>query len=1154
MFVLGVVLILGVAPWIAAAQTGSMTNSSGSSSGLRAPGASAGTSVYCASDTPLGSSPQLLPSVCTSPTTLCVPGTTSCATHQATSNVHLWVNATGRVVIHPYVQVVFVLETTIYDGVFDWTANDNGGGINGESPCSGVCKESNGVPFFVNNVAHITSAITLKNTGTPTSPGVTSSPHVTFGLVDYFSNVNPYVGGSADDHDDGDGSAYNVDVSTFEPASTFSSTVTTMATGGTLFGSYWISGAMSYADADFSDNFLDSSMITALYGALHGSGLGWINNYSTYHVIVWIGSTLPKDPSYQGDWCVTYNDVVKACKDPTLTTEYTYTFGGGLTMPTGETLNNITTLARQENVTIDAIDLPDGMTELSSGGYTSSSTTAQTDVNNILTAGCNLAIGTGGNWEGPVPASTGVGFTCAAAPNIWGNGNLTDTFRTSTNPMDAWANDPSLGWAITNVSIPSIGTITNASAHLSENAFAFVPAPGFSVVPGGMSFKCTSNGTDISSLCASTPSTHLPNGVAWSWPYSAMYASDVWSVSLNISVNVSFPSSLFNQSVPVDLCENTSIWTGCNGAAGGYFTYVQYTNFQGLGDVQSFPPAFVEVVSPGSSVGLLSISVSPAYADLNITANQTFTATTACTGGPCPAGITFVWSLTSTSLGILNTSTGNTVNFMAGGSTGKLALYVNGTLDFLTRQASPIPITITAPTPTLASVGVSPSTATVLTGGSQVFVALPTCSGGSCPAGISYSWSLNNSLGDLNVSTGYTVMFTAGVTGGKVVLNVSATLNGISRQSLPADIDITPSITSPALTSVSVTPTLTSLGFNGSAAFKATPTCSGTCPSGTVYSWTLTRPAMGDLNSSVGNPVKFTARATAGTVMLFVNATLNEKTVQSSPAEITISANPPATLTSVAVNPQSGTVQTGSTLQFSAVATCSSDPCPSGLSYAWTLNNTLGSSSPTSGSSTTFTAGPAVGTLSLTVTATLNGVNKDATASVSIIEAAAPTLESVTISPPSYTLLTGATHAFTATPSCTSGGSNTNCPAGVNYYWTLSNAQLGQLNPDADTVAFTAGNSAGTIILSVTALLNGKSVTSNATITITGSPSTGNTAPFLSGVTLYAIIGVVVAVIAVIAILLLARRKKKSQEAPSEQQFTPSGETSALNSPEPPNT
>jgi hypothetical protein len=126
--------------------------------------------------------------------------------------------------------------------------------------------------------------------------------------------------------------------------------------------------------------------------------------------------------------------------------------------------------------------------------------------------------------------------------------------------------------------------------------------------------------------------------------------------------------------------------------------------------------------------------------------------------------------------------------------------------------------------------------------------------------------------------------------------------------------------------------------------------------------------------------LNFTAGDSAGTVSIFVNATLNGVTVEGS-TKITITR--PA-LVSVALNPKSGQVQAESSLSFSVTATCSPGPCPSGITYAWALNNTLGSVNTSNGQSTTFTAGSHSGKVTLMVTATLNGRFVTSTAAITI--------------------------------------------------------------------------------------------------------------------------------------------------------------------------
>ena len=89
----------------------------------------------------------------------------------------------------PAVQVVFLLETTPYDGVYDPSAE-----VPGADPCGDtelgeapLCDESNGVPFFVTNAGSITSTIQATNPNSSYS----------FALVDYYATHDQWDSGGA---------------------------------------------------------------------------------------------------------------------------------------------------------------------------------------------------------------------------------------------------------------------------------------------------------------------------------------------------------------------------------------------------------------------------------------------------------------------------------------------------------------------------------------------------------------------------------------------------------------------------------------------------------------------------------------------------------------------------------------------------------------------------------------------------------------------------------------------------------------------------------------------------------------------------------------------------------------------------------------------
>ena len=150
-----------------------------------------------------------------------------------------------------------------------------------------------------------------------------------------------------------------------------------------------------------------------------------------------------------------------------------------------------------------------------------------------------------------------------------------------------------------------------------------------------------------------------------------------------------------------------------------------------------------------------------------------------------------------------------------------------------------------------------------------------------------YSWSLSNDLGFLNSSSGSYVSFTAGSTIGNVTLFVSATYYGITAESSPVGIQIEHSVA--VLESVAIFPPSLNTTMGEHSIMAAVPHFNGSPgPNGTTFSWSTSRD-LGSLNTSTGASIEFTAYV-PGSTTITVKATLNGKTVYSSPGKITISS------------------------------------------------------------------------------------------------------------------------------------------------------------------------------------------------------------------------------------------------------------------------
>jgi PKD repeat protein len=144
----------------------------------------------------------------------------------------------------------------------------------------------------------------------------------------------------------------------------------------------------------------------------------------------------------------------------------------------------------------------------------------------------------------------------------------------------------------------------------------------------------------------------------------------------------------------------------------------------------------------------------------------------------------------------------------------------------------------------LSSVSVSPSPSVLVTGEKGFFSATPACTGGACPAGISYSWNLTNGLGALAPSTTSTVTLTAGNTPGSVTLFVNATLGGTTVES--AAVHITINAQTPLTASCSASPIF---GVSPLAVLFASTASGGASPY--TFAWSF---GDGSMGSSYGDP------------------------------------------------------------------------------------------------------------------------------------------------------------------------------------------------------------------------------------------------------------------------------------------------------------
>lgn len=482
-------------------------------------------------------------------------------------------------------------------------------------------------------------------------------------------------------------------------------------------------------------------------------------------------------------------------------------------------------------------------------------------------------------------------------------------------------------------------------------------------------------------------------------------------------------------------------------------------------------------------------------------------------------------SLSSSTLACTPTGSGNYT----------VTVYANDSAKHSVTSSTLLTVKPSTTGPTLVGVTIQAPSSTVAAGSSETLTALPTCSGGSCPASISYLWSANNSLGNLSSLTGLTTAFTAGSKAGSVDVTVSATL-GTTSQTGSTAITITSS-TTPTITQVSIAPLNPTVQVNSTTSFTATPQCTGgACPSGVTYLWTLNN-SKGNLTSSTGSSTTYTAAAAPGVVSLRVQASLSTSSATSY-SNITITGVGQVQLKSVAILPSPTSLATGSTTSISATPRCAGGACPStGIAYAWTVSNSLASVSPSTGASVTLTVANTAGTFVLSVKAVLSPTTVSNSTTVSVTAPGGGQITSVSISPGSGSIPSGASSNYSASLACAG-----SCPSGVTYSWAYTNQSLGTLNvTSGPLVKFTSNGSPGSITLTVTASAGTSSVQSSVNVTIRGSSggSSSNPSPLSSGMIDYLLIGLIALVVVIAVAVVLRSRAKRARPSESPWEAYP---------------
>ena len=561
--------------------------------------------------------------VTASPATVCPTSWLTCPSGNDSSrvSVRLALPVAGPAVAarnETAIQVLFLLETTLYDGAYD----ANAGSLYGDACVTYLgahpCEESNLDHTFAAYSGTIASAVAAAH------PGVS----VSFGLVDFFSTPTNF--------DDGDGYSFHVDVGNFTNASGFPAEVNATLTGGT--SPVLSTPTMTIPDADFSDNFLTSSSITALYGGLYGAGVNW--SVTAHHVLELLGSTAPRDAHYPEDYCAgpTGSYVTSNCTASTC--EPSFNFGPfaspncvGWVIAPSPTAGSIAADARNATgcavspggrCTIDTLDVWDTPTDPYSKGWpaTANATAVLNNTVNVLQAGCDLAVATGGSWDGPRY------FTCNGTA-----GGLDYRNYTTSGP------DPGIIAAIANLSFgPPLAPV---GAYVASPSFRLVLAPGVQLASDpAFLVDCAAASAPPNGSCEQVPTLSNDSGTMvlfWNWStlpfYDVLLPGDVWTVTLTLA-----PTTAASGTMPIFRCDDPACAAAGAGPIAGVASEVGGLSLLN-GSAWEVPVPFASWnVVPYPTLGIaLSILRPTGEAPFSVSASASVS------GGYLPSAVSVAW-------------------------------------------------------------------------------------------------------------------------------------------------------------------------------------------------------------------------------------------------------------------------------------------------------------------------------------------------------------------------------------------------------------------------------------------------------------------------------------------------------------------------------
>ena len=352
----------------------------------------------------------------------------------------------------------------------------------------------------------------------------------------------------------------------------------------------------------------------------------------------------------------------------------------------------------------------------------------------------------------------------------------------------------------------------------------------------------------------------------------------------------------------------------------------------------------------------------------------------------------------------------------------------------------------------VATVVVSPASASVAPGGSVQLSATTQDSAGNVLTGRAISWSTSDPAIATVDSAGTVRAVAAGAA------TITATSEGKSGS---AAITVTSAAPAP-VASVTVTPSTASLTVGQGVRLVATTSDSaGNALSGRAVTWTTSNPAIATVDTS-----GYVTSVAAGSATIV--ATSEGK---SGSAAITVTNPAPAPVASVTVSPSTASLTVGQGVKLVATTKDSAGATLTGRAITWSSSAPSIASVDSTGYVTAVAAGSA------TITATSEG--KSGTAAITVAAPAPAPVASVTVTPSSAALSAGQGVQLQATTKDSAG----NVLTGRTITWTTSNPAVASVTSSGYVTAMGAGTA------SIVATSEGK--TGSASISVSAITSTG---------------------------------------------------------------